>query len=93
MTPIDVVAPTTPLLACSGPFSVPTVSVELNVLVPLHVLLVVVPKASVNVLSEDRSPPPCRGYVVLMFLVFGAGVNPNIDDEAAVFSVPLLPDV
>ncbi len=36
----------------------------LNVFVPLHVLLLVVPNASENVLSDVRSPPPRSGYVV-----------------------------
>lgn len=69
------------------------VSVFANVFVPLHVLLLVVPNASENVLSDVKSPPPSSGYVVLMFLADEAGVNPKIEDEAAVLSVPLLFDV
>ena len=37
---------------------------EVSVWRLLHVLLVVVPKARENVLSAERSPPPCIGYVV-----------------------------
>ena len=36
--PIDVVAETTPALACSGPLSVPIVRVELNVDAPEKIL-------------------------------------------------------
>jgi hypothetical protein len=69
------------------------VSVELNVFAPLHVFAVVVPNARVRVRSPVKSPPPCNGYVVLMFLADEAGVNPKIEDEAAVFNVPLLFEV
>lgn len=65
----------------------------LNVFVPLHVLLLVVPNASENVLSDVKSPPPRSGYVVDIVLALDAGVNPKIEDEAAVLSVPLLFDV
>ena len=84
-----VVAVTTPLFACSGPLSVPMVSVPLNVFAPLQLLAVVVPKASENVLSAVRSPPPSNGYVVEIVLALDAGVNPKIEDEAVMFSVPL----
>ena len=65
------------------------VSVPLNVFVPLHVLAVVVPKASENVLSAVRSPPPSNGYVVEIVLALDAGVKPKIEDEAVMFNVPL----
>ena len=45
ITPMEVVALTTPLLACSGPFKVPMVSPPLKVLSALYVLMVVVEKA------------------------------------------------
>ena len=64
-----------------------------NVCNPLHVLAVVVPKARDRVLSDVRSPPPSNGYVVLINLVLGAGVNPKIEDEAVMFRVPLPFDV
>jgi hypothetical protein len=58
-----------------------------------HVLAVDVPNARENVLSDVKSPPPNSGYVVEIVLAFDAGVNPKIEDEAAVLSVPLLFDV
>jgi hypothetical protein len=45
IVPIEVVAETTPLLAWSGPFKLPMVTVELKVFEPEKVLLVVVLKA------------------------------------------------
>ena len=48
MTPMEVVALTTPLLAWSGPFRVPMVSPPLRVLSALYVLMVVVLKAVVK---------------------------------------------
>lgn len=65
----------------------------LNVFVLLQVFAVVVPNASESVLSDVRSPPPRSGYVVDIVLALDAGVNPKIEDEATVFSVPLLFDV
>ena len=65
----------------------------LNVFVLLQVFAVVVPNAIENVLSDVRSPPPRSGYVVDIVLAFDTGVNPKIEDEAAVLSVPLLFDV
>jgi len=90
-TPIDVVAETTPLFACSGPFNVPRVNVELNVFVPLHTLFVVVPNA-----REIAFVFLCIGYVNVSglsyvpksetcdFVIerFGRAVIPEIDDEA-----------
>lgn len=58
-----------------------------------HVLFVVVPNASENVLSAVRSPPPSSGYVVLIVLAFVTGVKPKIEEEAVMFSVPLPFDV
>ena len=49
----------------------------LNVFVPLQILFVVVPNASENVRSAERSPPPRIGYVVVIVLVFGTAVNPR----------------
>lgn len=58
-----------------------------------QVFAVVVPKARDRVLSDVRSPPPSNGYVVLINLELGAGVNPKSDDEAVMFRVPLPFDV
>ena len=54
----------------------------LKVLRALQVLAVVVPKAKVKVRSAVKSPPPWRGYVVLMRREFGAGVKPKSEVEA-----------
>ena len=65
----------------------------MNVCSALHVLAVVVPNASENVLSAVKSPPPSNGYVVEIVLALVTGVKPKIEDEATVFSVPFPPAV
>lgn len=44
------------------------------------------PKVSVR--SADKSPPPCKGYVVLIARVGATGVKPKIDEEALVWNMP-----
>ncbi len=83
----------TPVIARLVVVACTSVVFPLNVFVLLQVLAVVVPNASENVRSAERSPPPRRGYVVDIVLALDAGVNPKIEDEAAVLSVPLLFDV
>ncbi len=77
-TPTDVVADTTPLFACSGPFREPSVTVLLNVFVPLQTLFVVVPNASEMLFAEI-----CRGYVDEIIL-FRYAVFQSVDEAVTV---------
>jgi len=68
-------------------------SVPLKVLVLFQVLAVVVPNANDKVLSAVRSPPPRRGYVVLIRRELVTGVKPKMEEVAATFSAPPVPEV
>ena len=53
----------------------------------------VVPNASESVRSAVKSPPPRRGYVVEMSRALEAGVNPKMEEDAVMFSLPPVPEV